>query len=474
MASISFSALNNQIATGLEATLAPLWPLLFLIGLIASQVFHLDFSPYAPNWLGTRPHDPHLLLIQRVSTLTHFSAYRLGVIVAKLKAKTLPSADGLLMLSSILFGGSEDNRELGWEAMQKLNVTEATADALEEMIKSRWSGGMLARLAGLLNFGSIILIIGSLGVSVALLPAIWPLLVVIYNTLGPLLLLVHQAMLPFYALFCYSFVLYLILLAGQFSKDVAPFMILVAGFLASVVYIGFGLRSDPSKFEDKLPGLLYSFMLITYAFPAVRHQSSLLGFVAVASLFSLLGFIVVPIGCGWLIGWSDPGSMIVTAISAGSLTLILILRKIAGLLPYEGIMNSLPFFDYFFSPFSIGLSIFGSLTLSLAGLIISSRSYREAWALSYAQANAVYLAVLLLYIGLGSMLSDDSFRNCGATFLALYLSQKIFEADIMSIWVSILLASGALVGAGLWLKTHPLFILSLIGATPQIRSIADN
>jgi hypothetical protein len=457
---------KDQAASGLEAALTPFWPLLFLIGVICSQIFRVDMTPYTPTWLGTQTQDPQLLLIQRIGTLSPHSAFRLGVICTKVKSGALSSADGLLILSSILFGGREDDRELGWEAMQKLNATEATVDALPDLIKSRWTGGMLAKLAGLLNFGSIILIIGGLGVSIALLPALWPVLLFIFKALGPLLLLIHQAMLPFYALFVYSFILYVILLADQFSKDVAPFVILVAGFLATATYAGFGQRFDVTLYHDKLSGLLfYAFIMIMFAFPAVRYQSSPLGFSTVVALFSLLGFVVIPIGCGWLIGWANPDAMSITVITAGTLTLILVLRKVVDQLSLQGIAPALSLFDYFFKPFGIGCSVFGSLTFCLAGLITSSKHYR--WNIPYAQSNIIYLLVLLLYIGLGAILGDSSFRNCGATFLALYLSQKVFEAEIMSIWVGILLASGALVGSGFWLKAHPLFILSLVGATPK-------
>ena len=359
-------------------------------------------------------------------------------------------------------GGSEDDRELGWSGLQKLNMNETSLESLEEMIKSRWAGGVLSSFSGIFTFSSIILIVGALGVSIAFFPVLWSIFEYLYEIIGPILLFLHRILLPFYALFCYTFLLYVIIISENFSKDVAPFAILLSGLLASATYVGFGSRLDRPR-DNAAATLLYSFILVTFSFPAVNYQSQVLGFAAVVALFSLLGFVVVPMGCGWMVGWMKPDTVLVTALTAGSLSLVLILRKVVDRLESsDTIALSIAFFDYFFKPFSSGFSVFGSMTLLLAGLIWSSRYYKNSDLIKYPAANVANIILILLYVGLGAILGDDSFRNSGATFLVLYLSQKTFEAEFMSIWFAILFGSAGLVGVGFFLKSHPHFLLSLL------------
>lgn len=63
----------------------------------------------------------------------------------------------------------------------------------------------------------------------------------------------------------------------------------------------------------------------------------------------------------------------------------------------------------------------------------------------------------------GALLHDGMFLNTGATFLALWALEKVMEVQGISMWVAVLLGSGALVGAGSFLKSQPLWVLGMLG-----------
>ena len=88
--------------------------------------------------------------------------------------------------------------------------------SLGQMLESRFKpGGLLSRQQGIMTMANVMWVLGLLGVCVAFLPAIAPFVAWIAEVYGPVIMMVHHCLLPFYGLFVYSFALYIIAAASR-------------------------------------------------------------------------------------------------------------------------------------------------------------------------------------------------------------------------------------------------------------------
>lgn len=179
---------------------------------------------------------------------------------------------------------------------------------------------------------------------------------------------------------------------------------------------------------------------------------------------------VIPIGLGLAIGWLDHYHMIQTGGAAAILTALLLTlracRRASAAYPALVRLNAAV------RPFYPGLAVFGGICLFLSGLIMSSRWYEYAQA-SYMRNNILSLVVMLSVTATGAVLNDGIFRSTGVTFMVLWLMEKVVEFDGVSMWLAMLLVSGALVLGGGFLKSHPAWIMSMLGTDEGSAAAAE-
>lgn len=162
--------------------------------------------------------------------ITPHRAWLLGKIAGNLNEITLASTDSLsqnriagairsayylLQAPNELLSDPEETDVAELDMELDLTIQNITED-VRVILASRYEvRGTLKKVIQILTLANILWCCGALGISVALIPASWPLLVYLYQLFGPLLLFLHQLASPFYALPCYSACLYIIIASGR-------------------------------------------------------------------------------------------------------------------------------------------------------------------------------------------------------------------------------------------------------------------
>eukprot|EP00879_Flechtneria_rotunda_P027099 GHRR01028967.1.p1 GENE.GHRR01028967.1~~GHRR01028967.1.p1 ORF type:complete len:341 (+),score=99.01 GHRR01028967.1:1212-2234(+) len=203
------------------------------------------------------------------------------------------------------------------------------------------------------------------------------------------------------------------------------------------------------------------FAALALASAAVAHQSQLCGFLAVTAWFAALGFVVIPFGCGWSVGWGSVDDMLRCELASGSLLLGLLLCRL--LLPStsEHVQGSQASSWQLIQPFRLGVSVFGGVCLFLAGLIRSSKWYSTGR--SYWISNTTYLLLILASIAVGALAGLTGLHNTALTFLILWVSQKAIEVTAgRATWIAMFALSLTLWRCSLYLTTHPGWLASLL------------
>jgi hypothetical protein len=129
----------------------------------------------------------------------------------------------------------------------------------------------------------------------------------------------------------------------------------------------YGLRAEAGNRVT----LILSVLAVIWAAFAIPYQSQLFGFISVAALEGLLGFAILPIGIGYLIGWEDEDEM--SRGTAGSFAFLVI-----GVLLFvsQGAIDAKAL--WFMWPFINGLLLLGSLVMFIGLLIMGSRWFKPS------------------------------------------------------------------------------------------------
>ncbi len=136
-----------------------------------------------------------------MSATTHYQAWQLGGLAAKLDAGLVPDSDAIAEATCIL--QPHDCTSPGRIAL----LTRTELLDMGQLLASRYTtGGTLSRVSGVLTFANLIWAFGAVGIAVAFFPAVMP----IAKLLKPALMVVHFALLPFYGMLCYSACLYIL------------------------------------------------------------------------------------------------------------------------------------------------------------------------------------------------------------------------------------------------------------------------
>jgi hypothetical protein len=187
---------------------------------------------------------------------------------------------------------------------------------------------------------------------------------------------------------------------------------------------------------------------------ALHFRSSLLAYVATAGLSHCLGFSVLIFPFCYCIGWKDRDAMMISAGTAASVLSLYCVAKVMHWVPHH--------LDVFQSP----VSVLGSVLLFLCLLIMSNKYYYDGGnnTLYYVWRNVAFLVSAMLAIYMGNVFGMTGLANTATTFLVLWLLEKYCEVHNelgFNFWVLILILSGVMYKAALWLHAHPAFVASL-------------
>lgn len=217
---------------------------------------------------------------------------------------------------------------------------------------------------------------------------------------------------------------------------------------------------------------MYLLLFVTACFGpyAIYFQSSLFGFVCVASFYAFLGFYVFCFGMCWIIGFDSQESVNRALIASLILVLLFSFAKIS--LQY-GDENKV-LVEHYLGPFSTSVLVMGSIMYFLSSLIACARRYsyyeripttfvERIFGSMYTFRNVVFIGSLLVWLVLGTIYQVSYLRNIAIVFTVLYAMEKnadfVDRADLriycLFVWAIVWY------NISLYLTKHPEFVAAL-------------
>lgn len=181
---------------------------------------------------------------------------------------------------------------------------------------------------------------------------------------------------------------------------------------------------------------------------ALIHSSSLIGFLAVFSVYGALGFVAFAACGGFVIGFDSEDSAHRCLVASVVLVAVFAAMRIIGVDPQV------------LQPFATGAMVLGNVMYFLA-LLINSSKWRCRGS-SYGARQALMGGSLLLAIFVGSVFAMPAMTNTAITFMVLWGMEKETEVKWSGFAIVVLFANFvALYFIAHYLNTHPELIMSM-------------
>jgi len=204
-----------------------------------------------------------------------------------------------------------------------------------------------------------------------------------------------------------------------------PGCLLFSGMMFSfplLMKLLFKLLSIIMKKERKIEHLVTTLLMMIqfglWSAVAIFYENSIIGFISVAALMSLLGFFSHSFLGGYVVGFKSKDALCNATTSALLIVSIFVVAKIN--------QTRIPYLHVFEG----GALHIGCFVGYLGLFIASNRWYPNA---NYAVMQVVTIVAGMLALGVGSIFDISELRGYGGTFFALYLLEKPFEVEHSSI-----------------------------------------
>ena len=333
--------------------------------------------------------------------------------------------------------------------------------------------GLMTRFFGFFTFVNIIWLIAILGISISIGPSIIVLLRPIkhlflkfsrwiyYEMVLPVAKFLHEKGILETA--AWLFIFSLCLDSMRIVSNEVGFYVYLTSFALAAPCISystflFGLWFIGKCKKTTISNLINTFVVLIAIPSAILFQSSILGFAAVFSIYSIIGFSVICRGLCYCIGFHSKEALVRVACAS---TILLTLFTIITI--YYGEL-------FYITPFKTAIGVAGGLTLYLALLIFSSIQYYSARNYPYYIRQIPMIVALTLGLLIGNMvLVNTGLANTATVFLVLFFIEK--GADIhyhneWNGWLLILFISVSTYYLALWFHHNPSIILSILQFNP--------
>jgi len=399
-------------------------------------------------------------------------AFKLGLLWAQHMANaTIESSANLLAQAASVL--TPKDAKIGLSQISNVSLTESDLQLmLQRLINEESRVSLTYRVASMFSFINFIWLLSIIGITVSIGPSLWVILRPIRHLLETLAKrLLEHVLIPL-AVRCHEWGLFELLLWGvsvMILIDSYRFYGIDAGLYVSLTSVGVGclglaysaLRHSKGQAKGDR-NILYNLYAVLTLLPlALIFHSQLIAFAVVTSLYYLLGFSVVCGGLCWFIGFEKEETMARAAsCSALILTLLVVVRLN---------VDSDSIYNEALEPFRAPLSIYGSIVLDIALLIISHPSTsvdlrrhkvdlrRILW------LNALMIAALMFQLFFGTAVGLPGMHNTACVFgilwVTMHYSRFHFEVLHLNAWVFILIASMATWRSALWLHANPDFVV---------------
>lgn len=260
------------------------------------------------------------------------------------------------------------------------------------------------------------------GIGISVIPAIIVFYPVVQPYIEPLVARLNRIKI-IYELLAY-FMCTRVIVAAHKSQHKHRDIIALTGLVLSIPALAVTSWVHDTSFTGLNSGLFVfmSSLPMTYVF-----KSRIIGFVNIACAFHVLGFLVIPIESGYLVGFDDV-QRVDTALLA-SFTMII--------LYFLELVLKIGIFEHFHS----GMSVLGPCVFGIAGLIKCSQPSDRLYILT----NVAYVSLLSVFLVLSTIHGKKAVFNASTTFTVLWILEKLITYVGGYTWFIVLGAS-----VGLW------------------------
>jgi|JI10StandDraft_1071094.scaffolds.fasta_scaffold99363_2 hypothetical protein len=272
---------------------------------------------------------------------------------------------------------------------------------------------VLQRAASYVTLANIVFIVGFCFAAIAIIPLFMKFIIPLF----PYFATIAIALMPFYEIIVYSSAA-VIISQSQFYEASIAWLVAFSGCIVALV--GFAVstllhvESDGGR-EEEFIVIFGSYMFSVFAIVTLIHQttSSFLGFFACVGGVSALGFTVIPIGLGYLIGFRSRYGCQRFAITS----LLIMIATIIVLVFF-------PRWWPILAPFKFGIFSLCGSGYFLATLIICSRHYSDDDDLEFWAAQLMFLIPLICLFTVGITHNIQALSNAAGIFFVLYCIEK--------------------------------------------------
>lgn len=342
------------------------------------------------------------------------------------------------------------------ESIAKRTVSEDELRRLPQVIAELLAHqGLVSRVLSAFSIVNIVWFVAILGLTATVGPFVYTVLKPIRKLLHrlsqaalKLLIRLAKRVSPLAELALYATSLYVLVESSRYALGggMDPYgMVGPMTAVSSVALLGVSWGCT-TAFNSNKSGNMETFMVITwtlaslYCIPAAQmHQSTLLGYGAVAAASAALGFSAFSYGLMTFLGFKSQESLIRGAIGCGSMTAAAFIIKGAGL------QNS------WTAPLVGPLSVFGT-SIYLLALDINAFHMRNV------AGHAFYVANLIMIVGGGHMIGLEGAANVAKSFgglflFTLYCTIRPRSRELFTVWIFSLFA--ILYGGSLYVSRNP-------------------
>jgi len=325
--------------------------------------------------------------------------------------------------------------------------------------------GIVTTFYGFFSFINFIWIVSIFGIvivmgpflSFVLSPVVKHIIVFWNATILPVLMVIEQN--GGFVFLAFSFCFWLEVHGYRYPKDTGFYVTLTGSLLAAPSWFYAATKAESKNSSAKAFQMLTCiFLLLIWSPMAILYNSTLVGFLSVASGYHAAGFSVICTGLCWCIGFDSKKSL----QRVVALSFIVIIYSIS--MKYMGWSRNSAF-----SPFATALNVFGSLTYFLGLLITSSRFYFYNDRNMYIKSNGLFVGSAMIILGFAFTLNITSLRNTVLTFMCIYLGEKVAELDIWRktswIYVGLMFFFVSLWRISLFLHSNPGHVVSMFDAS---------
>lgn len=274
---------------------------------------------------------------------------------------------------------------------------------------------LLNQIWGVFKLVNLMILVGLVGMLTTFYPCLSAIAGPIVRLMQEYILRVCIQLKPYFKLIIGSLCVFLILW-GQNCPSHIGYHITLTGLMTLCASLYHSYSKSRSLNENTDFSILMGLITLLIIPLAVTHDSQLMGYLAVMSFYTMIGFSVMCFGLCWMIGFHNDDALF-RAIATGLIIQPFVILLEITLTP-QSIL--LPYLHPFLNP----LIVFGHIVYYLALLIFVASSYTNKY---YGFSQMLMIGSLLVSLVLGFYFTIPGLVNVAIVYAIIYAVEKSVE-----------------------------------------------